>query len=159
MVRCWRATRALNTVALTGESVPRGVHAGDSVISGCINLSGVLKVRVDKTFGDSTASKIIRLVEESGQNKSKSETFIRRFARVYTPIVVFLALAFAFIPPFFYDRYMDGLATWAYRALSLLGGEPVRVPWSSQCPWFSSEALAVRRARASSSRAATIWTR
>lgn len=111
---------SLNTVALTGESVPRGVHAGDSVISGCINLSGVLKVRVDKTFGDSTASKIIRLVEESGQNKSKSETFIRRFARVYTPIVVFLALAFAFIPPFFYDRYMDGLATWAYRALSFL---------------------------------------
>lgn len=109
---------SLNTVALTGESVPRGVHAGDSVISGCINLSGVLKVRVDKTFGDSTASKIIRLVEESGQNKSKSETFIRRFARVYTPIVVFLALAFAFIPPFFYDRYVDGLATWAYRALS-----------------------------------------
>ena len=111
---------SLNTVALTGESVPRGVHAGDSVISGCINLSGVLKVRVDKTFGDSTASKIIRLVEESGQNKSKSETFIRRFARVYTPIVVFLAFAFAFIPPFFYDRYMDGLATWAYRALSFL---------------------------------------
>ena len=111
---------SLNTVALTGESVPRGVHTGDSVISGCINLSGVLKVRVDKTFGDSTASKIIRLVEESGQNKSKSETFIRRFARVYTPIVVFLALAFAFIPPFFYDRYVDGLATWAYRALSFL---------------------------------------
>ena len=111
---------SLNTVALTGESVPRGVHAGDSVISGCINLSGVLKVRVDKTFGDSTASKIIRLVEESGQNKSQSETFIRRFARVYTPIVVFLAFAFAFIPPFFYDRYMDGLATWAYRALSFL---------------------------------------
>ena len=111
---------SLNTVALTGESVPRGVHAGDSVISGCINLSGVLKVRVDKTFGDSTASKIIRLVEESGQNKSKSETFIRRFARVYTPIVVFLAFAFAFIPPFFYDRYVDGLATWAYRALSFL---------------------------------------
>ena len=111
---------SLNTVALTGESVPRGVHAGDSVISGCINLSGVLKVRVDKTFGDSTASKIIRLVEESGQNKSKSETFIRRFARVYTPIVVFLALAFAFIPPFFYDRYVDGLASWAYRALSFL---------------------------------------
>ena len=111
---------SLNTVALTGESVPRGVHTGDSVISGCINLSGVLKVRVDKTFGDSTASKIIRLVEESGQNKSKSETFIRRFARVYTPIVVCLALAFAFIPPFFYDRYVDGLATWAYRALSFL---------------------------------------
>ena len=111
---------SLNTVALTGESVPRGVHTGDSVISGCINLSGVLKVRVDKTFGDSTASKIIRLVEESGQNKSKSETFIRRFARVYTPIVVFLALAFAFIPPFFYDRYVDGLATWAYRGLSSL---------------------------------------
>ena len=111
---------SLNTVALTGESVPRGVHTGDSVISGCINLSGVLKVRVDKTFGDSTASKIIRLVEESGQNKSKSETFIRRFARVYTPIVVFLALTFAFIPPFFYDRYVDGLATWAYRALSFL---------------------------------------
>ena len=111
---------SLNTVALTGESMPREVGVGSEVISGCINISGALKMRVDKTFGESTASKIIQLVEASGENKSKSETFIRRFARVYTPIVVFLALGFAFIPPLFYSSYEAGLATWAYRALSFL---------------------------------------
>lgn len=111
---------SLNTVALTGESVPRDVGVGDDVLSGCINISGVLRVKVGKSFGDSTASKIIKLVEESSENKSHSETFIRRFSRVYTPIVVFLAIAVAFIPPFFCDSYADGLATWVYRALSFL---------------------------------------
>ena len=111
---------SLNTVALTGESVPRDVGVGDAVLSGCINISGVLRVKVGKSFGDSTASKIIKLVEESSENKSHSETFIRRFSRVYTPIVVFLAIGVAFIPPFFCDGYADGLATWVYRALSFL---------------------------------------
>lgn len=111
---------SLNTVALTGESVPRDVGVGDDVLSGCINISGVLRVKVGKSFGDSTASKIIKLVEESSENKSRSETFIRRFSRVYTPIVVFLAIVVAFIPPFFCDSYADGLATWVYRALSFL---------------------------------------
>lgn len=111
---------SLNTVALTGESVPRAVGVGDDALSGCINVSGVLRVKVGKSFGDSTASKIIKLVEESSENKSHSETFIRRFSRVYTPIVVFLAIGVAFIPPFFCDSYADGLATWVYRALSFL---------------------------------------
>ena len=111
---------SLNTVALTGESVPRDVGVGDDVLSGCINISVVLRVKVGKSFGDSTASKIIKLVEESSENKSHSETFIRRFSRVYTPIVVFLAIGVAFIPPFFCDSYADGLATWVYRALSFL---------------------------------------
>lgn len=111
---------SLNTVALTGESVPRSVNVGDEALSGCVNVSGLLKVKVSKSFGDSTASKIIKLVEESSENKSKSETFIRRFSRIYTPIVVFLAIAVAFIPPFFYDSYEQGLVTWVYRALSFL---------------------------------------
>ncbi len=111
---------SLNTVALTGESVPRAVGVGDDALSGCINVSGVLRVKVCKSFGDSTASKIIKLVEESAENKSHSETFIRRFSRVYTPIVVFLAIAVAFLPPFFCDSYSEGLATWVYRALSFL---------------------------------------
>lgn len=111
---------SLNTVALTGESVPRAVGVGDDALSGCINVSGLLRIKVCKSFGDSTASKIIKLVEESAENKSHSETFIRRFSRVYTPIVVFLAIAVAFLPPFFCDSYSDGLATWVYRALSFL---------------------------------------
>lgn len=111
---------SLNTVALTGESVPRDVAIGDEVISGCINLSGMLKVKVDKAFGESTAAKIIRLVEDSSGNKSESETFITKFARVYTPIVVFLALAIALIPPFFADSYGTAFPTWLYRALTFL---------------------------------------
>lgn len=111
---------SLNTVALTGESVPRDVAIGDEVISGCINLSGMLKVKVDKAFGESTAAKIIRLVEESSGNKSESETFITKFARVYTPIVVFLALAIALIPPFFASSYGTVFPTWLYRALTFL---------------------------------------
>ncbi len=111
---------ALNTVALTGESVPRDVEKGDDIISGCVNLSGLLEVRVEKTFGESTASKIIKLVESSGENKSRGETFIHRFARVYTPIVVFLAVALAFISPFFYPTYEQGFTIWLYRALTFL---------------------------------------
>ena len=105
-------TSSLNTVALTGESLPRDVSEGMEVISGCVNLSGVLKVRVDKPFSESTAAKIIQLVEKASENKSRSESFIRRFARVYTPIVVISALALAIIPPFFYDSYATALGVW-----------------------------------------------
>ena len=108
---------SLNTVALTGESMPRSVKVGDAVISGCVNESGVLKVKVTKTFGESTASKIIDLVENAGDNKSKSETFIRKFAHVYTPIVVFSAIALAIIPPLVLG---GGWADWVYRALTFL---------------------------------------
>lgn len=90
---------SLNTVALTGESLPRDVAPGDDVISGCVNISGLLNIRVNKTFGESTASKIINLVENAGENKAKSETFIAKFAKVYTPIVVTLAFVLAFLPP------------------------------------------------------------
>ena len=107
---------ALNTVALTGESLPRDVNVGDEVISGCVNLSGVLRVRTTKAFGESTVSKIIRLVESAGEHKSQSETFITRFARIYTPIVVFAALALALIPTLFGGSF----ATWLYRALMFL---------------------------------------
>ncbi|MBP5375878.1 MAG: cadmium-translocating P-type ATPase [Bacteroidaceae bacterium] len=109
-------TSALNTVALTGESLPRDVNVGDEVISGCVNLSGVLKVRTTKAFGESTVAKIINLVENAGERKSQSETFITRFARVYTPIVVFAALALAIIPTLFGGNF----ATWLYRALMFL---------------------------------------
>lgn len=111
---------SLNTVALTGESIPRDVAKGDDVISGCVNQSGALKVKVTKAFNDSTASKIIQLVENASENKSKSESLIRRFARVYTPIVVIAALALAIIPPFFYDNYATAFSTWLYRALTFL---------------------------------------
>ncbi len=103
----------LDTVALTGESVPRAIKDGDEIYSGCINLKGELKVRTTKTFGESTASKIIALVESADKNKSKSEAFITRFARIYTPIVVFAALALAIIPPMLGAM---GIAT------SLMGG-------------------------------------
>lgn len=110
----------LNTVALTGESMPRSVSEGDSVVSGCVNISGVLRVRVGKAFAESTVSKIISLVENAGERKSRSETFIARFARIYTPIVVIAALVIAFIPPFFSASYAGALATWLYRALTFL---------------------------------------
>ena len=90
---------ALNTIALTGESMPRDLNEGDHIMSGCVNLTGLIRVRTTKSFGESTVSKIINLVESADQNKSKSEAFITRFARVYTPIVVFAALALAVIPP------------------------------------------------------------
>lgn len=107
---------ALNTVALTGESVPRDIDMGDEVISGCVNLSGVIKVRTTKSFGESTASKIIELVEHASEHKSQSETFITKFARVYTPIVVCAAIAIAIIPPLFGSNFV----TWLYRALMFL---------------------------------------
>ena len=113
-------TSALNTVALTGESMPRDVHNGDQVVSGCVNISGVLTVKVQKTFGESTASKIINMVENASEKKSKSEAFITRFARVYTPIVVIVALVLAFVPPMFCGGYVEALTTWLYRALTFL---------------------------------------
>ena len=122
---------ALNTVALTGESLPRDVNVGDEVISGCVNLSGVLRVRTTKAFGESTVSKIISLVENAGERKSQSETFITRFARIYTPIVVFAALALAILPPLWlslsfspltihYSLFTLHFPTWLYRALMFL---------------------------------------
>ena len=112
-------TSALNTVALTGETLPRDVTVGDEVISGCVNLSGMLRVRTTKVFGESTVSKIIRLVENAGEHKSQSEAFITRFARIYTPIVVFAAIAIAVIPPSL--GWVGGdFATWLYRALMFL---------------------------------------
>lgn len=111
---------ALDTVALTGESVPRDVNEGSEVISGCVNISGVLKVKVTKTFGESSVSKIIDLVENSTSHKSKSETFIRKFSHVYTPVVVCVAILVAFIPPFFAESYVTALPAWLYRALTFL---------------------------------------
>jgi Cd2+/Zn2+-exporting ATPase len=111
---------SLNTVALTGESAPRDVEEGDEIISGCINLTGLLKIRTTKCFGDSTVSKILELVEHANENKSKSETFITRFARVYTPIVVFAALALAIVPPLFSGAFTSQFPTWLYRALMFL---------------------------------------
>ncbi len=118
-------TTSLNTVALTGESMPRAATVGDEVISGCVNLSGVIRVRTTKTFGDSTASKIISLVENASEHKSRSEAFITRFARVYTPIVVFAALLLAFIPPTWMclvngTPFIEALYTWLHRALIFL---------------------------------------
>ena len=109
-------TSALNTLALTGESVPRDVAVGDEVISGCVNLSGVIKVRTTKSFGESTVSKIINLVENATEHKSKSETFISKFARVYTPVVVVAALIIAIVPPLLGGSF----PTWFYRALMFL---------------------------------------
>ena len=118
-------TTALNTVALTGESLPRDITAGDEVISGCVNLSGVIRVRTTKAFGESTVSKIIRLVENAGEHKSQSETFITRFARIYTPIVVFAAIAIAILPPLYISLTshispLTSFSTWLYRALMFL---------------------------------------
>lgn len=122
-------TSAMDTVALTGESVPRDIQEGDEVISGCVNLSGVLRVRTTKVFGESTVSKIIDLVEHAGEHKSKNEAFITRFARVYTPVVVFAALFIAIVPPllhFFtssegqFSIVSCQFSTWLYRALMFL---------------------------------------
>ena len=114
-------TSSLNTVALTGEALPRDIAVGDEVISGCINLSGVLRVRTTKVFGESTVSKIIRLVEHAGEHKSQSETFITRFARIYTPIVVFLAIAIAISPLILsIFNYQLSISVALYRALMFL---------------------------------------
>ncbi len=111
---------SLNTVALTGESMPREVAVGDEIISGCVNLTGMVKVRTTKPFGESTVSKIIRLVEHASEKKSKSETFISRFAKVYTPIVIFAAIAVAIIPPLLSGSFISTFAVWLNRALTFL---------------------------------------
>ena len=111
---------SLDTVALTGESVPRDATVGDNIISGCVNLSGVVRARVTHLFEDSTASRIIKLVESSNQNKSKSESFIRRFSRVYTPAVVYSAIALAFLPPLLSGDFVASASTWVVRALTFL---------------------------------------
>lgn len=111
---------SLDTVALTGESVPRNATVGDNIISGCVNLSGVVRARVIHLFEDSTASRIIKLVESSNQNKSKSESFIRRFSRVYTPAVVYGAIALAFLPPLLSGDFVGNASIWIVRALTFL---------------------------------------
>lgn len=114
---------ALNTAALTGESKPRSVKPGDEVISGCINISGVLHVQTTKEFGESTVSKILDLVENAGSRKSKSENFISKFARFYTPAVCYGALALAVLPPLLRLYLLDLPAdweNWIYRALTFL---------------------------------------
>ena len=112
----------LNTSALTGESLPRDVHEGDEIISGCINMTGVLKIRTTKAFGESTVSKILELVENSSSRKSRSEDFIAKFARIYTPVVCYSALALAVLPPVI--RLVGGMDSqweqWIYRALTFL---------------------------------------
>lgn len=108
---------SLNTLALTGEAVPRNVKVGDEVLSGCINNSGILKVKVTKEFGESTVSKILDLVENASSRKSSSENFISKFAKYYTPIVVIIALFLAVLPPLILK---DSFNTWIYRALSFL---------------------------------------
>ena len=120
-------TSSLNTIALTGESMPREITVDDEVISGCINLSGVIRVRTTKNFGESTVSKIIELVENASEHKSQSEAFITRFARIYTPIVVCAAIAIAILPPLFIavvnsslSTLHSSLPTWLYRALMFL---------------------------------------
>ena len=113
----------LNTAALTGESLPREVETGDTIISGCINMTGVLKVRTTKEFGESTVSKILDLVENASSRKSKSEDFISRFARIYTPAVCYAALALAILPPLvlmFALGQAPAWETWIYRALTFL---------------------------------------
>lgn len=112
---------SLDTAALTGESLPRDISVGDSIMSGCINLSGVVRVKTTKAFDESTVSKIIDLVESADKNKSRSESFITKFARVYTPVVVIAALILAFVPPVFAEAgFLDSFPTWLHRALIFL---------------------------------------
>ena len=111
---------SLNTVALTGESVPRSIAKDDEIISGCVNLTGVIRAQVTKAFGESTASKILNLVENASENKSRSESFISRFAKIYTPVVVIAALVLAFIPPLLSGDFGGSFAIWLYRALTFL---------------------------------------
>ena len=114
-------TTSLNTIALTGESCPRNAAVGDDVVSGCVNLTGAVRIRTTKSFGESTVSKIISLVESADSKKSKSESFITRFARVYTPVVVLAALALAFVPPLFAgEGFAAAFSVWLYRALIFL---------------------------------------
>ena len=114
---------SLNTSALTGESLPREAKEGDEVISGCINMTGLLKIRTTKEFGESTVSKILELVENSSSRKSRSENFISKFARIYTPAVCYGAVALAFLPPIVRMVFMGlpaDFGTWIYRALTFL---------------------------------------
>ena len=114
-------TSSLNTVALTGESMPREISKGDDISSGCINLSGLLRVKTTKTFGESTVAKIIDLVENANESKSRSESFITKFARVYTPVVVIAALILAFLPPLLSSAaFIDSFTTWLHLALIFL---------------------------------------
>ena len=113
---------SLNTAALTGEPIPRDVAEGDEVISGCINLNGLLKIKTTKEFGESTVSKVLELIEEASSRKSNSEKFITKFARVYTPVVVISALALAILPPLVLTAMSkESMWTeWIYRALTFL---------------------------------------
>ena len=111
---------SIDTKALTGESAPRGLAPGDEILSGCVNQTGAVRVHTVKAFGESTVSRIISLVENAGERKSRSEAFITRFARIYTPIVVFAAIALAVLPPLFSGDFMDTFPTWLYRALMFL---------------------------------------
>ena len=116
-------TSSLNTSALTGESLPREANTGDEIISGCINMTGVLRIQTTKEFGESTVSKILDLVENASSRKSKSEDFISKFARIYTPAVCYAALALALLPPIVRMFFMDLPAVWGvwiYRALTFL---------------------------------------
>ena len=125
-----RGETSLNTSALTGESLPKNVAPGESVTSGCINLTGVIYVRTTRLFGDSTVSQILELVENASSRKSQSEAFITRFARIYTPIVFFSALALALVPPLVRLFAMGADAQWddwIYRALVFL---------VISCPWL-----------------------
>ena len=111
---------SVDTKALTGESVPRELEAGDEILSGCVNLTGVVRIRTTKAYGESTVSRIIELVEHAGERKSHSEAFITRFARVYTPVVVIAALALAILPPLLSGDFAGSFPTWLYRALMFL---------------------------------------
>jgi Cd2+/Zn2+-exporting ATPase len=111
---------SLDTVALTGESVPRTIRIADDVLSGCVNLSGMIKAKVTKPFGESTASKVLNLVEHAAENKSRNENFITKFARIYTPVVVVLAVIVAVVPPLVSGDFVSNFSTWFYRALMFL---------------------------------------
>ena len=111
----------LDTMALTGESIPRSAHSGDEVLSGCINLTGLIRLQATKVYGESTVAKILSLVESATEQKSESESFITKFARIYTPIVVWAAILLAFVPPLFGElSYEEGLGMWLHRALIFL---------------------------------------
>lgn len=111
---------SLNTVAITGESVPRDVNIGDNIISGCVNGSGTVRAKVTKTFSESTVSKIIDLVKNAADHKSKSENFITKFSKIYTPIVVLLAVVLAIVPPVFSGDFVNNFSIWLARALTFL---------------------------------------
>lgn len=108
----------IDTSALTGESLPREVNVGDNILSGCINKNGLLTIKVEKEFGESTVSKILDLVENASSKKSKSENFITKFAKYYTPIVVIIAILLAIVPPFILNA--GEFTDWLYRALTFL---------------------------------------